>query len=200
MVKICKHCGKENKDFFKFCVYCGNEFPKYLICPNCDLKYIETDYEYCYQCGTKLMPLESYNSPINFDSKIDLLGWDDWTKLTFKFWTNFLDIAKDETNFTILNQANIVGQWGTDFSMKGIKPGIARFILNNHGVESPIRVQVNGEVFDKLMKLKPQMDVEFGEEIGVNYKHFKIVISDFNFNNFFNLSCFFNFGCIFNSN
>ena len=43
MVKICKHCGKENKDFFKFCVYCGNEFPKYEITPLNPMNFTDVD-------------------------------------------------------------------------------------------------------------------------------------------------------------
>ena len=46
MSKICNSCGKEVKDEFDFCVYCGKELPKHYICPDCREEYLEIDYEY----------------------------------------------------------------------------------------------------------------------------------------------------------
>ena len=69
MVKICNKCGKENKEEFDFCVYCGSELPNHLICPDCREEYLESDYEYCGKCGGKLMLFDSFNEMNNLDSK-----------------------------------------------------------------------------------------------------------------------------------
>ena len=62
MSKICKNCGKEVKEEFDFCVYCGEKLPKHFICPDCKEEYLEIDYEYCGKCGGKLVP---FNERIN---------------------------------------------------------------------------------------------------------------------------------------
>lgn len=60
MSKICKNCGKENKDEDNFCVYCGEKLAKHLICPECEKECVEADHKFCGNCGTKLIPFEDF--------------------------------------------------------------------------------------------------------------------------------------------
>lgn len=60
MSKICKKCGKEVKDEYDFCVYCGEKLPKHLICPDCEEEYFEIDYGFCGKCGGKLVDFEDH--------------------------------------------------------------------------------------------------------------------------------------------
>ncbi|MDO5820172.1 MAG: DUF4357 domain-containing protein, partial [Methanobrevibacter sp.] len=50
---VCKNCGKENEEDFKFCAYCGEKL-SYLVCPKCGEEYNE-DYNFCGKCGEKLV-------------------------------------------------------------------------------------------------------------------------------------------------
>ena len=50
---VCKNCGKENEEDFKFCAYCGEKL-SYLVCPKCGKEYNE-DYNFCGKCGEKLV-------------------------------------------------------------------------------------------------------------------------------------------------
>ena len=93
MSKICNSCGKEVKDEFDFCVYCGEKLPKHYICPDCKEEYLEIDYEYCGKCGGKLIPINQYN-----EIDLDSVNIDPSEKTHYKFWTAFLKEAERGEN------------------------------------------------------------------------------------------------------
>lgn len=61
MVK-CTKCGSEVSAEFAFCVACGNpmevqqpKVQKDKVCPACGFKTNDSEYEFCYRCGSKLV-------------------------------------------------------------------------------------------------------------------------------------------------
>ena len=121
MSKICNNCGKEVKDEFDFCVYCGSELPKRFICPDCREEYLEIDYEFCGKCGGKLINAEDFK-------EVDLSFLSDEEQKSYKFWTAFLKKAEKTGNdFFELWKEQLF--WNTKvFGLKDISPKNARLV------------------------------------------------------------------------
>lgn len=162
MSKICKKCGKEVKDEYDFCVYCGERLPKHLICPDCEKEYLEIDYGFCGKCGGKLIPIDDFK-------EIDLSFLDDHEQISYKFWTAFLKEAqKQENEFIEFWKAQLF--WHVkDFCMKDVYPSFAifppRFYFGKDYIECKIHIGDNKPLYHHLHKKRNQFDREFGSKL-----------------------------------
>ncbi|MGO9952887.1 MAG: zinc-ribbon domain-containing protein [Dissulfurispiraceae bacterium] len=63
---VCRVCGKELADEFKFCPHCGNEKTTKTVCPECG-KELSIEFSYCPYCGEAFAPeaseIESLSPP-----------------------------------------------------------------------------------------------------------------------------------------
>ena len=159
MTKICKNCGKEVKDEFDFCVYCGSELPKHYICPDCKEEYLEIGYEYCGKCGGKLVLFDRKN---NFN--LDNLSQEEMYKI---FWTEFFKEA-EKTDNKFFGGTRDRG-WGYNrFSMKGIT-GV---VLETRGsyqkrdiIEIKILIHNNKDLYHHLKKRKDYYNEHFPKDL-----------------------------------
>ena len=160
MSKICKNCGKEVKEEFDFCVYCGEKLPKHFICPDCKEEYLEIDYEYCGKCGGKLVP---FNERINSLDLHKLSG----KEICEIFWDEFeKEFNKTDNKFSFLLYETD-RRWNS-FGMEGIDPWEAchlstRFYFGryNDTVEIKIYIGKNKPLYDYLHKRKDFYDKQF---------------------------------------
>ena len=167
MSKICNSCGKEVKDEFDFCVYCGKELPKHYICPDCREEYLEIDYEYCGKCGGKLVPFDSINETI---SNLNLKNLSS-EEICEVFWSEFeKEFNKAENKFSLLLYETD-RRWNS-FGMEGIDPWDAchlstRFYFGryNDTVEIKIYIGKNKPLYDHLFKRKDYYDKQFPYEL-----------------------------------
>ena len=170
MSKICNSCGKEVKDEFDFCVYCGKELPKHYICPDCREEYLEIDYEYCGKCGGKLIPIEDF-------TEIDLSFLNDQEQISYKFWTALLKEAeKGEKDFFEYWKTQLF--WPVDdFCIKDISPDnarlISRFFFGKDYIQCRLHIQHNIPLFNHLLKRKDYYESEFGSKLIWNDKNGK---------------------------
>ena len=65
---VCRVCGKESADEFKFCPHCGDE--KFANCPECG-KESSLDFNYCPYCGEAFAPEPSEIESLNPSSEIN---------------------------------------------------------------------------------------------------------------------------------
>ena len=167
MFKICNNCGKEVKDEFDFCVYCGSELPKRFICPDCKAEYLTSDYEYCGKCGGKLVLFDSFNETI---SNLDLEKLSN-EEICQIFWSEFeKELNKTEYKFSLLLYENN-RNWNS-FSMEGVDPWEAchlssRFYFgkNYHHVEVKIFIGNNKGLYKHLLKRKAHYNKQFHKDL-----------------------------------
>ena len=164
MSKICKNCGKENKEEFDFCVYCGQALPKHFICPESKEEYKEIDYEYCGKCGTKLIPIDQFNE-IDLDS-VSLYPEE---KICYKFWTAFLKEAeKGEKDYFEYWKTQLFWQID-DFCIRDISPDVARlisrFFFGKEYIQCKLHIQHNIPLFNHLLKRKDYFESKFGSKL-----------------------------------
>ena len=188
MFKICNNCGKEVKDEFDFCVYCGSELPKHYICPDCKEEYLEIDYEYCGKCGGKLIPIDQYN-----EIDLDSINIEPWEKTHYKFWTAFLKEAeRGENDFFEFWKTQLF--WPIDdFCIKDISPNNARLIcrsfFNKDYVQCKLHIGDNIPLFNHLLKRKDHYERQFGSKLiwddkkNTGYARNIIIRTNLNFNN-----------------
>lgn len=165
MVKICKNCGKENKEEFDFCVYCGEKLPKHFICPDCKEEYQEIDYEYCGKCGGKLVLFDSFNKIINLDLRS--LSAEEICEI---FWSEFeKEFNLTENKFSFLYYEK--GRRWNAFSMEEIAPEVchlsSRFYFGKYDdtVEVKIYIDKNKPLYDHLHKRKDYYNKQFPNDL-----------------------------------
>lgn len=164
MSKICNNCGKEVKDEFDFCVYCGSELPKHYICPDCKEEYLEIDYEYCGKCGDKLVSIDEFKS-----SQSKLMGLSDEEKICYNFWSALFDEAeKSESKFLNFRQ-NFIMENRKLLAIKGISPAVAllrnAFSFKKDQIEIKLHIHDNKDLYYRLHKRKDYYNKKFGKEL-----------------------------------
>ena len=166
MAKICKNCGKEVKDEFDFCVYCGEELPKHYICPDCKEEYLESDYEYCGKCGGKLVLFDSFNELLY---NLDLTNMSR-EEICTTFWKIFaVEAEKADKKFSYL--CGEPHEHWNSFSMEGIDPWAAchlssrfYFSKNLHHVEVKI-YSGNKPLYHHLKKREKYYNKQFPKDL-----------------------------------
>ena len=183
MSKICNNCGKEVKDEFDFCVYCGSELPKRFICPDCKEEYLESDYEYCGKCGGKLMLFDLFNEMNNLDSLPD----NEKCKI---FWSKFFNEAdKTENNFTECNRDPQNGY--NRFSMNGITGSVLEtrgLFKKEDYIEIKILIHNDKDLYRHLAKRKDYYNEQFPKDLiwrenKKNARNIALIIDDLSIRN-----------------
>ena len=164
MSKICENCGKEVKDEYDFCVYCGQQFHKHIICPYCREEYQEIDYNYCGKCGGKLVSINFFES-----AKTKLVGLSGQEEICYNFWSALLKEAKKSESKFLNFRYNFLFDNYKFFAFEGINPAIARIhnriYFEKDKIEIKIHIPNNKGLYDHLNKRKNYYNNEFGKEL-----------------------------------
>ena len=164
MSKICENCGKEVKDEYDFCVYCGQQFHKHIICPYCREEYQEIDYNYCGKCGGKLVSINFFES-----AKTKLVGLSGQEEICYNFWSALLKEAKKSESKFLTFRYNFLFDNYKFFAFEGINPAIARIhnriYFEKDKIEIKIHIPNNKGLYDHLNKRKNYYNNEFGKEL-----------------------------------
>ena len=67
MGRYCTNCGKNLRDDFEFCPYCGYTIKK-RACPKC-LTIYEEDFTHCPKCGLRLCTPEEFDKIVSLTNK-----------------------------------------------------------------------------------------------------------------------------------
>ena len=164
MSKICNKCGKENIEEFDFCVYCGSELPKHLICPDCREEYHAIDFEYCGKCGGKLVSIDFFQS-----AKTNLIGLSGQEEVCYNFWSALLKEAERSESKFLNFRYNFLFDNYKLFAFDGVNPTIARIhnriYFEKDKIEIKIHIPNNKGLYNHLHKRKKYYNKKFGKEL-----------------------------------
>lgn len=94
----CQKCGKENKDGYKFCKYCGSRFHELIVCSSCGMENKQGS-KFCKFCGSGLITAENAESLSEVETAVNLPEFADnygeYEKHPDDYETNNVEVEAD---------------------------------------------------------------------------------------------------------